>query len=415
MAKKKSKTQKYKKNQKKKMNKVAKVAPKQEKKIENKPITDKKEIEKKVNNNASTKPNVNKNSSKNNVNKNNANKKVRRNNSNYNGSRRNPNKKRQLVEKSKVKYNVPLTEPESFKKIDDVKEIKENKEIPKIDKIEVENNKKESLVKEKTGERDSLEKVKTLINVLSGKTKSLVNKVKGSFKKKQKPKEEIILPKKAKKIEDKKALTKGQKKKNIFIRLIYEIVTNIHILFNTALVIFFVVLLVGMIRIEVLTTGTIIYISLIVLFLMLIALSYNKYISGKIFTIVLCAGMGFAIYQMQYTYDFVRNLASNLYEYKTYYVVTFDNGINKSIYTINNKSVGLLKDNCINVERRLNTKLDGVNYLEYDDINLLFDDFYDSKYRAILVNENQYKYLQNNIQGQKAVKILYEFKVNEKK
>ena len=148
---------------------------------------------------------------------------------------------------------------------------------------------------------------------------------------------------------------------------------------------------------------------------MAVAISYNKYISGKIFTVLLCIGMSYAIYHMQYTYDFIRNLNTSVYEYKTYYVVAFDNIQNKSIYTINNKNVGLLKDNCINVERRLNTKLDKVTYSEYDDINTLFDDFYEQKYRAILVNENQYKYLQNNIQNNQEVKILYEFKANARK
>ena len=64
----------------------------------------------------------------------------------------------------------------------------------------------------------------------------------------------------------------------------------------------------------------------------------------------------------------------------------------------------------------LNTKLDGINYLEYENINELFNDFYDQKFRAILVNENQYKYLKNNIEeNSHDVKILYEFQANAKK
>ena len=168
-------------------------------------------------------------------------------------------------------------------------------------------------------------------------------------------------------------------------------------------------MLTGLIRIEVLKTGTIIYICSIVLFLMIVAISYNKYLSGKIFTLFITAGMSLGIYYMQYTYDFIRNLNTNVYEYKTYYVVAFDTTINRSIYTINNKKVGLLKENCINIERKLNTKLDKVNYIEYDNINTLFKDFYNSKFKAILVNENQYNYLKNNIEeNSRDVKILYE-------
>ena len=205
------------------------------------------------------------------------------------------------------------------------------------------------------------------------------------------------------------------KKKNIFIRLLYEIYTNRHIFFNAILILFFIVLLIGLNKMEI-SNGTIFYISIITIFLMAVAISYNKYLSGKLFTIVLCVIMGFAIYRIQYTYDFIRNLNSTVYEYKTYYVVTFNNTQNKSIYNINNKKVGLYNDNTINIERKLNTKLDEVNYIEYNDLNDLFNDFYNQKFRAILVNENQYKYMKNFInENARDVKILYEFKANAKK
>ena len=175
-------------------------------------------------------------------------------------------------------------------------------------------------------------------------------------------------------------------------------------------------MLIGLIRINVLGKGTIIYICCIVLFLMTVAISYNRYISGKVFTLILTAMMGFAIYQMQYTYDFIRNLNSNVYEYKTYYVVTFNNGRNKSIYNINNKKVGLLKDNSTNIERNLNIKLDNVIYVVYEDANLLYKEFYNQETRAIIVNDNQYKYLKNNIEeNSRDIKILYTFKANGRK
>ena len=206
------------------------------------------------------------------------------------------------------------------------------------------------------------------------------------------------------------------KKKNIFIRLIYEILSNRHIFFNAVLILFFIVLLIGLTRIEVISKGTIFYVSIISIFLMAVAISYNRYLSGKLFTIILCAIMGFAIYRIQYTYDFIRNLNSTIYEYKTYYVVTFNNTQNKSIYNINNKKVGLYKENTINIERKLDTKLDNISYIEYDDLNDLFNDFYNQKFRAILVNDNQYKYMKNHINSNsRDVKILYEFKANAKK
>ena len=126
--------------------------------------------------------------------------------------------------------------------------------------------------------------------------------------------------------------------------------------------------------------------------------------------------MIYGIYNIQYTYDFINNLNSNEYEYKTYYVVTFNNGQNKSIYNINNKKVCLLKDNSKNIKRKLDTKLDSVKYVEHEDPNKLYSDFYNTDCRAIIVNENQYKYLTNNIEpNHRNIKILYEFKANGRK
>lgn len=201
---------------------------------------------------------------------------------------------------------------------------------------------------------------------------------------------------------------------NKFIRLLFSIYNNSNIIFNTLGIVLFIIMIVGLNRIKVFETSTILYIGIIVGFLLFVAISFNKYISGKIFTSILSVGMIICIWHMQYTYDFFRNLNTGLYEYKTYYVVTFDNGLNKSIYNINNKKIGLLKDNCTNIERKLNTKIEPV-YVEYEDMNKLFDDFYNQNYRAILVNENQYKYLKNNIQNNRSVKILYEFIANAKK
>ena len=178
----------------------------------------------------------------------------------------------------------------------------------------------------------------------------------------------------------------------------------------------FVILLIGLIRTNAFTKGTIIYISCLVIFLMIVAIGYNRYLSGKVFSIFIIAGMSFVIYNLQYTYDFINNLNSSQYEYKTYYVVTFNNGQNKSIYNINNKKVCLLKDNSVNIERSLNTKLDSVNYVVHEDPNIFYQDFYNTNCRAIIVNQNQYKYMVNNIENsQKSIKILYEFKANGKK
>lgn len=305
-------------------------------------------------------------------------------------------KEKQLVTKDQVKYNVGLNYEKDIIK----------KDIPKLKKEKKKINIYQKIQKEFNNLKKQLNKVKEYLN---SKIDNFKKRIKIKKKREKEPK--IVLPK-LKKTEKNK---KENLKQNKFIRLLICIKNNIHILFNSIIITTFIIMIIGLIRIKMYEASTIIYISCIVLFLMTVAISYNKYISGKIFTTIIVIGMILAIYKMQYTYDFIRNLNSSEYEYKTYYVVTFDNGLNRSIYNINNKKVGLFKENCTNIERKLNTKLNKVKYLEYEDLNKLFDDFYDQEFRALIVNENQYKFLENKIVNNRQVKILYEFEANAKK
>ncbi|MBE6145948.1 MAG: hypothetical protein E7171_04930 [Firmicutes bacterium] len=292
-----------------------------------------------------------------------------------------PKKEKQLVDKDKVKYNVVLTEPETIKKKEHTLE---------------EPQKKKFNLKEK-------------LNTISTKVKGFFSKFKKNKVEEKKPKKYVKKDKKNKKPEE-------VKPKNIILRAFYELKKNLHIIFNVALIITYIILLIGLIRTNAFSKGTIIYVSCIAIFLIIVATSYTKYISGKIFSILILSAMIYGIYNIQYTYDFINNLNSNEYEYKTYYVVTFNNGQNKSIYNINNKKVCLLKDNSKNIKRKLDTKLDSVKYVEHEDPNKLYSDFYNTECRAIIVNENQYKYLTNNIEpNHRNIKILYEFKANGRK
>lgn len=317
--------------------------------------------------------------------------------------KRKQQKNSSYINKAKPKSEVTSSQIPVIKKESNInKELKETKS---------KSNKTKNKIQE---ELEKIKRNKTIITLnknFKNFKETIINKC-VKLKKKSTPEETIELPKLNKEyIKNKKI---KQSKKNI-IKFLSLLKNNIHILFNAIIITAYIILIIGLIRIKTLDNGTIIYISLIVLFLNTVAISYNKYISGKVFTTILVIGMGFAIYRMQYTYDFIRNLNSSIYEYKTYFVVTFDNGLNKSIYNINNKKVGLLKENCTNVERKLDTKLNKVNYIEYENLNKLFTDFYNQEYRAIIVNENQYKYLQNKIQDNRKVKILYEFQANGKK
>ena len=204
--------------------------------------------------------------------------------------------------------------------------------------------------------------------------------------------------------------------KNKFLKALVILHENLYIPFDTIIVLTYIILIVGMCRVQVIPSSTIKYIAGIVGFLSIVAISLNKYISGRIFTLLITAGMCCGIYYLNYTYDFINNLNTKLYEYQEYYVVSLDNGRNKSIYNINNKKVGIVEENSRNVKHVLNTKLDRVSYVVYKDQEKLYSDFLGNKTRAIIVKENQYKYIQNNnINPGIKVKILYKFNVNTKK
>lgn len=407
---------------------------------------------------------------------------------------------KKIVDKDEVIYNVAITKPEIIKKkqkeknienllklekIDNTKEAK-NPLINALNKIEDKLPKKEVKIervvkpkkvntkKEKTSSQKEISKIKkeiknikekikalnllskiknifkiiltkitlffklifnkltTLFNYLKNKitlfAKTIKNKIKNKKKKnkvkvvkkkykKVTQKQEIELPKLKSKKEIKKELPKLKvKNNNIFNNIINFIKNTKHIVFNSIIIVIFLILIIGLIRVKVYSKGTIIYVSSLLLFLILVAISHNKHISGNVFTILLCIGMSFAIYRLEYNYDFINNLNTMKYEYKTYYVVSFDNSLNRSIHNLNNKKIGILKDNEKNIERKLNTKLEKIKYIEYDNLTDMFNDFYSSDFRAVIVTENQYKYLVNmETTGKKQVKILYEFEVNAKK
>ncbi len=361
-------------------------------------------------------------------------------------------KSSQLVSNKNVKYNVVLTEPDKYRKKKkeenpkkSVKYTKKGKVVKNTDVIynvaltkntsktkntsskdketkkEVVNTKKKFNFKEfingitskfkskkkvvKKPEKGSNYDIYSLFNPNSSKSKKKVSKnyvvKKETVKNKKGPKSSnyVIQPKKP---------------KNIFLRILYTIWSNFNVIFDTILILTFILFVIGMVKIELFKTNIILYICGLIVFLMIVAISYNKHIEGWIFTLILCGGMGYAIYQMNYTYDFINSLNTKEYEPKTYYVVTFDNPTNNNIYNISNKKVGILNDNNVRVERYLNTKIK-TNYIEYDEVNTMFEDFYAQRLRAVIVRDNQYKYLENNMENSKNVKILYEFEVNGKK
>ena len=234
-------------------------------------------------------------------------------------------KKKSKTQKSKKNQKKKV---QKLNKVSQSKKVvnntpKKNTNTPKKNTTKVEEKKStKPVIPKETPKKQVVDKDKVKYNVL------LTNKT----LKEEPPKKEIvkeqpkkntqkvssILLKKVKQKPNKKDKKIIEKPNNTFLRLLYSVYHNTHILFNSLLIVTYIILLVGFIRTNAFTTGTIIYVSCIVIFLSIVAICYNKYLSGKIFSSLIIIGMALAIYNMQYTYDFIRNLNSNEFEYKEY-------------------------------------------------------------------------------------------------
>ena len=308
-------------------------------------------------------------------------------------------------------------------------ETKKGKVVPKekvksklFEKLFAKKKDKQNNKKIMTTNHKNINDLKALFNSQTPKAKKetkfslFITNIKNKFKKKKDNKEPKIKKEETiiEEIEEEEEKTKERKvPKNPVLRVLYEIYHYSFIFFNVLIIATFILLIIGLKRVEVIPNKTIIYIACVFIFLGTVAVSYNKYISGKLFTLFLVGIMGIGIYLLQYNFDFLNNLNSKEYEYKEYNVVSFDNAYNKSIYNINNKKVCLLNNNAKNEERVLNLKLDDIEYLTYDTQDEMFDDFYAGKCRAVILTSNQIKYLTNNKENQtQNIKILYTFKAN---
>lgn len=326
-----------------------------------------------------------------------------------------------------------------------LKEIKEETEV-KVDKIPVKEEVKEEKKTEVTEQVQKEEKNEVTVNYVDATYEEDKEKKKKEEEKKVKESKEIkeekrrlventqvlynifvsdymkqqkkLGKKKVKRIYDYEAEDDFEEKeekvrkpsKYRIVNIFFTIIDNLYLLFNAVIGVTFIFLMIGLIEVNNFSNNFIIYVGCLLGFLVLVAMSYNRYLSGRILTIILCAGMFFTIFKLQYNYDFLDGLDHRNYETKTYYVVTFDNNLTKKIYSLNNKKVGLLNDNKVNIERKLNIKVESINYLEFDDLQEMVDLFYNREMRAVIVTPNQYKYLSSaeDKYGRK-VKVIYTF------
>lgn len=306
---------------------------------------------------------------------------------------KNSSKNKQVVDNKDVIYNVAL-------KSEEEKQKQKTKEEPKVKYIGL----KEYIYRSIKNFKNRKKKKEIDPKVLKAQEKE---------RRRQEYIEKLVLNQNLEKEVQK--IEKDYSNYNVVIRALVKLYRNLHIIFNAVIISSFLILGLAAFKVEVYETSIIIYFGSLLLFLVLVAIAQNKYLSGKIFTIMLVVGMAFVTSKIQYTYDFISIINTNKYEYKTYYVVAIDNSQNRTIHNINNKKVGVLKEVSTKTSRVLNTKIKKVTYLEFENNNELFDAFYGQNFRAMIVTENQYKYLENNPRNNKKIKILHEFKaVTEK-
>lgn len=323
-------------------------------------------------------------------------------------------------EKIKIQENIqkePL-EKETNKKNkikDKIKELKVKKEKVKKEKVKKEKVKKEKkpsilkkLFKKKTNKKETTKKKSNKADMLYE-----------LFTNKKKDSKTNIQPKKGKRLVNKDEIKynvalnsetpKEPVKKSSWLK------RNFHLFFNIILIVSFIILGLFMILSKEVNIKLMIYASLILIFFMTIAISYNKYTSGKIFTIILCAIMGFISYKLEYNGDLLHSLDKRNYTSQTYYIVTINNNMNKKIYSLNNKKIALMKDNNQSIKVQINNKLSKVTYLEYQDKEKMISDFLNQQFRGIVLTPNEYQYIQNTSRTSKDFKVQYEFEIYAKK
>lgn len=96
-------------------------------------------------------------------------------------------------------------------------------------------------------------------------------------------------------------IEKDYSKHNVVVRALVKTYRNLHVIFNAVIIATFLILGLAAFKVEVYETSTIIYFGSLLLFLILVAIFQNKYLSGKVFTILLVAGMIFVTSKIQYT------------------------------------------------------------------------------------------------------------------
>ena len=128
-------------------------------------------------------------------------------------------------------------------------------------------------------------------------------------------------------------------------------------------------------------------------------------------TIILNLIVIYNINALNNDYSYINNVISEKYQYNDYYILVKKNTKYSSLDKINNKKVGILRNNRINVESTINNKVK-INYIEYGNNQELLNSIDNNEVQAIIISKRTYQKLNNEEKLGKYHKI-YTSKVKE--
>ena len=175
-------------------------------------------------------------------------------------------------------------------------------------------------------------------------------------------------------------------------------------------------LIIGLINVKMLnrTQNIIIITSLIALLVLSCKMYFSKkikyYNAGAFLTLILNIILLFEIVTINNRYEYLQNLSSREYTYKTYEVyVQKSNTTYNNLNKLEGKRIGLLRDNDKNVINYLDN-LVNINYFEYDDIESIYEGIRTGEIQAFIINSDSKDELIENKYSNK-IRVIYTNKI----
>ena len=167
-------------------------------------------------------------------------------------------------------------------------------------------------------------------------------------------------------------------------------------------VISFILLFIGLVTIRNLNTLTIIsiFIFFIVMLLFIIKsyLSTNNFVYniGIFVTLLTSIIMIYNIVYLNNKYSYIENIYNNKYTYETYNIyVRKSNTVYNNVSKLKGKKIGMLSNNQESIKEYLKD-LENINYYEYDNINNLIKAIEGGEIQSLIISKEDYQKYSND-------------------